>query len=211
MLFDAITKLDCIKEYTLVGGTALSLQIGKRLSEDLDFCKWASNIREDKLTVDWPNIEREISSIGEIRKREVLGFDHVNFNVNGVKVSFFTKPKQVSPVRQIVSIQDNLKAADPFSIGVMKVELLLRRSQWRDYYDIYSLLMEGFSLKEMIAGAGIYSNHLLRSRDALNYLSNGNNYRIDGGFKLLKPYYNVDSKSIEEFIKSTIKKEYGTI
>jgi hypothetical protein len=25
------------KDYTLIGGTAISLQIGKRLSEDLDF------------------------------------------------------------------------------------------------------------------------------------------------------------------------------
>ncbi len=30
-------KLDCIKPYLLVGGTALSLQMGTRQSEDLDF------------------------------------------------------------------------------------------------------------------------------------------------------------------------------
>jgi hypothetical protein len=29
-----------LAEYTLIGGNALSLSIGHRLSEDLDFCTW---------------------------------------------------------------------------------------------------------------------------------------------------------------------------
>ena len=33
-VFEAVSKLDCIKPYLLVGGTALSLQIGTRQSED---------------------------------------------------------------------------------------------------------------------------------------------------------------------------------
>ncbi len=39
-IFDAISELECIKPYILVGGTALSLQIGTRQSEDLDFMRW---------------------------------------------------------------------------------------------------------------------------------------------------------------------------
>lgn len=33
-IFEKISKLDCLRPYTLVGGTALSLQLGTRLSED---------------------------------------------------------------------------------------------------------------------------------------------------------------------------------
>ena len=36
-VFEAVSKLDCIKSYLLVGGTALSLQMGTRQNEDLDF------------------------------------------------------------------------------------------------------------------------------------------------------------------------------
>jgi len=90
----------------------------------------------------------------------------------------------------------------------MKVEVMLRRSEWRDYYDIYSLLKEGKSLKDMIDGAGIYSNRMLKSRDALNFLSNSNNYKKEKDFHLLKPAYTIESKDIEELIKSIIKKEY---
>ena len=45
-IFEAVSKLDCIKPYLLVGGTALSLQIGTRQSEDLDFMKWRTSKAE---------------------------------------------------------------------------------------------------------------------------------------------------------------------
>lgn len=38
-VFEAVSQLECIKPYLLVGGTALSLQIGTRQSEDLDFMR----------------------------------------------------------------------------------------------------------------------------------------------------------------------------
>ena len=47
-VFEAVSKLECIKPYLLVGGTALSLQIGTRQSEDLDFMKWRTS-RDEKI------------------------------------------------------------------------------------------------------------------------------------------------------------------
>ena len=93
----------------------------------------------------------------------------------------------------------------------MKVELILRRSNFRDYYDIYSLLKEGISLKTIIEGAAVYSNHTLKTRDALSFLANGSNYKKGKDFELLKPVYDITSKGIEDLIKSTIKKEYPLI
>lgn len=62
-IFEEISELNCIKDYTLIGGTAISLQIVKRLSEDLDFCKWSTNHKTDKPTVDWPQIKKELDSL----------------------------------------------------------------------------------------------------------------------------------------------------
>ena len=44
-VFEAVSKLDCIKSYLLVGGTALSLQMGTRQSEDLDFMGQCKKLR----------------------------------------------------------------------------------------------------------------------------------------------------------------------
>ena len=49
-IFDAISRLECIRGYLLVGGTALSLQIHNRQSEDLDFMRWRTS-KTEKLEV----------------------------------------------------------------------------------------------------------------------------------------------------------------
>ena len=96
-VFEAISKLECIKPYTLVGGTALSLQIAKRQSEDLDFMKWLTK-RNEKPEVNWPSIKKELETIGTIKDYEVSGFDQASFNFEGVKLSFMQLPERKCPL-----------------------------------------------------------------------------------------------------------------
>ena len=86
-IFEAISQLECIKPYVLVGGTALSLQLGTRESEDLDFMSWRKSTHE-KREVDWPQIKKELETIGTVNKCDILDINHVEFNVNGVTISF---------------------------------------------------------------------------------------------------------------------------
>ena len=44
------------------------------------------------------------------------------------------------------------------------MKVLLRRNTFRDYYDIYSILKEGYNLHNMIAEAIIHSNHRLKEK-----------------------------------------------
>ena len=69
--FEAVSKLDCIKPYLLVGGTALSLQMGTRQSEDLDFMKWRTS-KTEKMEVAWYQIEKELAVIGDIQHKDIL-------------------------------------------------------------------------------------------------------------------------------------------
>ena len=87
-IFEAVSKLACIKPYLLVGGTALSLQIGTRQSEDLDFMKWRTS-KVEKMEVAWYQIEKELASVGEIQQKNILDIDHVEYVVAGVKLSFY--------------------------------------------------------------------------------------------------------------------------
>ena len=61
-IFEAVSRLECIKPYVLVGGTALSLQIATRMSEDLDFMSWRKS-RDEKCEVDWPAIKKELETV----------------------------------------------------------------------------------------------------------------------------------------------------
>ena len=63
------------------------------------------------------------------------------------------------------------------------MEVMLRRSKFRDYYDIYSLLEAGVGLYDMIGVALRYSGHRLKTKKP-----SGNAYAtrpVCGRFKVL--------------------------
>lgn len=202
-VFEAISRLECIKPYTLVGGTALSLQIEKRQSEDLDFMKWLTK-RNEKPEVAWPTIKKELESIGEIREYEVGSFDFVSFNFEGMKLSFYAAPRKAIPSMQRIPFLNNMHIADMESIGAMKMEAMLRRSKFRDYYDIYSILKEGKDLQKMIDAALEHSGHKLRTRGLLAMLTNGSRFIKEKGFEELLPVYDVTPYNIQEYIKEKL-------
>lgn len=201
-IFEAVSALDCIKPYLLVGGTALSLQIGTRQSEDLDFMKWRTS-KTEKMEVAWYQIERELAAIGELQHKDILDIDHVEYLVSGVKFSFYACPKY-SPVSEPVPCLNNLKLADVKSIGAMKMEVLLRRSNFRDYYDIYSILNSGVPIDELVSLALSYSGHKLKSKNLLAMLTNGSRFVRDAHFEQLEPLYAVTAQEIEDYIKDCL-------
>ena len=204
-VIEPVSKLDCIKGYLLIGGTALSLQIGHRQSEDLDFCKWSYPERSE---IDWPRILKELKSAFKTVEPDILDFNQVNFYTDNVRLSFYANQLYRSPDFKQKVFLNNIIIPDIESIGVMKLEVMLRRSNFRDYYDLYSILKEGISLRSLIERATQYSNHILKTRDILNFISNGNNFKKAKESELLNLKYPVNERDIEEFIKSIILREY---
>lgn len=58
-VIESISGMESIRPYILVGGTALSLQIANRLSEDLDFMRW-QQYNGEKMDVDIKSIRKEV-------------------------------------------------------------------------------------------------------------------------------------------------------
>jgi hypothetical protein len=71
IIFERVSSLECIKPFVLVGGTALSLQIGSRLSEDLDFMRWRTS-KNERMDVNWPVIKRELETIGIVETMNLM-------------------------------------------------------------------------------------------------------------------------------------------
>lgn len=201
-VFETVASLESIKPYILVGGTALSLQIATRQSEDLDFMKWR-NSKDEIPEVTWYHIEKELNSIGEVTNRNLLDIDHVEFIFEGVKLSFYSSPKY-SPVKNPVPCLHNLRLADVKSIGAMKMEVMMRRSNFRDYYDIYSILKTGVPIWEMLSIALDYSDHRLKTKNLLAMLTNGARFKRDAVFEQLSPIYNVTTEDIENYIRNCL-------
>lgn len=198
-IIESVSRLECIKPYTLVGGTALSLQLGTRQSEDLDFMKWRTS-KNEKMEVAWYQIEKELSQIGKIQHKDLLDIDHVEYLVSDVKLSFYACDKH-SPVTHPIAYQNNILLADIISIGAMKIEVMLRRSNFRDYYDIYSILQNNVPIQELITLATSYSGHKLKTKNIMAILTNSKRFIRDAHFEQLQPSYKISPQEIEEYIK----------
>ncbi len=205
LIFEAVSNLECIKPYVLVGGTALSLQLGNRESEDLDFMSWRTS-RNEKREVDWPRIKKELGMIGDVERCDILDIDHVEFTVNGVKISFYANPNY-TPLRAKIPCLNNIVIADKTAIGAMKMEVMLRRSKFRDFYDIYSLLEAGENLNEMMSLALKYSGHRLKSKNLIAMLTRSSRFVKEDNFASLNPIYDISPMDIERRIISELSKD----
>lgn len=165
--------------------------------------RWRTN-KAEKMEVAWRQIEKELSTIGKVQSMDILDIDHVEFIVEGVKLSFYACDKY-SPLQSEVQYKDNLRLADLTAIGAMKMEVMLRRSNFRDYYDIYSLLMHGIELDAMVSVALEYSRHKLKSKNLYAMLTNGERFFIDKSFMLMHPKYDINPKDIEAYIIQKLK------
>lgn len=202
-IIEQVAQLECIKPYILCGGTALAMQIGHRKSEDLDFMMWRKS-KTEKPEVEWNAIEKELSEkIGEIDNFNMLGFDQVEFLVKGVKFSFFVSDN-LSPVSMPVTYLGNIRLADIESIMAMKMEVMLRRMKYRDYYDIYCILQEGYSIHKGIDKALKLSRHRLSSKNIIAMLLGGQ-FVTDNNFATLEPKYDVTKELIREYIIQKLK------
>ena len=202
-IIDKVATLECIKPYILVGGTALSVQIAHRKSEDLDFMMWRKS-KADKPEIDWPSVERELKEkIGEIESMNLLGFDQVEFNVAGVKFSFYIS-ENYCPVSDPVPYLGNIRIADIYSIMAMKIEVMLRRAKFRDYYDIYAILKSGYSISDGITAAIKYSNYKLKTKNIMTILLSVR-YYPDQNFEQLEPQYKVTKEEIRDYILRKLK------
>ena len=202
-IIDKISLLECIKPFVLVGGTALSIQLQTRQSEDLDFQRWKTG-KDDALDIGWNNIQSQLATVGEIQYVDVFGFDQVSFVISDVKVSFYAAPRKRIPTMQEVPYLNNIRLADIESIGIMKMEALMRRSKFRDYYDIYSILKNGADINRLITGALQHSEHKLKKKSLMMMLTNGQLFRKDEQFKTLQPVYDVNAIDIQEYIKALL-------
>ena len=202
-IIEQVAHLECIKPYILCGGTALAMQIGHRKSEDLDFMMWRIS-KTEKPEVNWNLIEKELKEkIGEIENFNMLGFDQVEFVVKGVKFSFFVSDN-LSPVTNPIDYLGNIRLADIESIMAMKMEVMLRRMKFRDYYDIYCMLQEGYSIHNGMEKALNLSRHRLSSKNIVAMLLGGQ-FIPDNNFATLEPKYDVTKEQIREYVMQKLK------
>ena len=183
-IIEPVSRLDCLKGWVLAGGTALAIQLCHRLSEDLDFIRWQTR-RDERM--DWPTIRKQLDTIVTVESMDILDHNHIEFVVSGVKLSFYARESK-APAMRVIPFMNDIVLADVASIAVMKMEVMLRRSKFRDYYDLYCIFREDSDVMKFVHCAGDYSNHMLKSKNILFMLTDHRNFGEDRNFDQLEPY-----------------------
>lgn len=136
-LLNKVVKSEVLADFYLVGGTALALQIGHRLSVDLDFFG-DCDLEELEIT----NILNRFDRVRIIKKSENI----LIYTVGSIKVDFVNYHyKWLSePI-----VEGGIKLASMQDIGAMKLNAIAGRGSKKDFIDLHFLL-ERFSLRELI-------------------------------------------------------------
>ena len=202
-VFEQVSQLDCIKDLFLCGGTAQSIQMNHRLSEDLDF--ELLGLRKVRPKLAFGAIISEIKSMFTDAREEILGDEHFLMFINSgqVKLSFF-RPE--NPVKKLTTgwQYNNLKTPTLQELLGMKLYTICVRTEFRDYYDIYCLLNAGCRLDEAVSYASYLSRHSIRSKTMYSRLLSPQLFRPNADFMRLSPRYEVSAEDIRDFVKKTM-------
>ena len=166
-VFEVLAKEPLMKGFVLIGGTALSIQIGHRLSEDLDFWLPSSAMSKERVDTILTNLNQHgithefATPAWKISQARINGIDLLSQSrdhvIGGVKVTFFARDdvpyRHFAGMKRIKS-KAQFGTADEEALFNMKSWLISQRVRSRDLYDLMILMQRGKTLQDILdAGA----------------------------------------------------------
>ncbi len=126
-----------LNDFTLVGGTALALYFGHRISEDIDLFTW------QKFNVDYLLNELEKKLSFNIKIKTPIGA-HLFIEKVKTDLVYFPTP----PIRESLTV-DGVRLLHIEDLAAMKLNAIANRGAKKDFYDLFFLL-EKFGIEKLI-------------------------------------------------------------
>ena len=126
------------RSFYMVGGTAIALHIGHRRSIDFDLFT-LSRLNKSK-------IKATLRQFPFQQKPLFEDFDQLHIFMNEVKVTFFNFPYTII---HPVNVDSYITIPSLLSLSAMKAFALGRRSKWKDYVDLYFILRDCYTIKDI--------------------------------------------------------------
>ncbi len=174
-LLKQLTQEPFLAKTRLVGGTALALQYGHRMSIDLDFF---GEIEEDNTTI--REILRKIGPISVYKETTNIKI----YSINGIKVDFVNYKY---PWIDTVIEKDGLRLASPKDIAAMKINAVEGRGTKKDFIDMYFLLQH-YTLEDILKfyAEKYPENSIFRGLMSLTYFEDAENELMPTMFSNIK-------------------------
>jgi len=136
-LLNHLMREEKLKDFVLVGGTALALQVGHRISIDIDL--FGHSDFDHSTLLDALN---KYGTVQLLKKSENI----LILSLNGIKVDLVNYKY---PWIGNLNIVENIRFASLSDIAAMKLNAIAGRGSVKDFIDIFALL-KIFSLREML-------------------------------------------------------------
>lgn len=169
-------ELDAIpSRFTLYGGTAIALQLGHRTSVDFDFFAFEAFDPDDLVK------EAPLLANAEVLQRASSTLTVIVQRGGPVQLSFFGVPGlgQVEPSLGVEGT--SLRLASLIDLAGMKVSVVQKRAEAKDYLDVDALLTAGIDLSLALSAATAIYGPQFNAQIALKALS----YFGDGNLRTL--------------------------
>ena len=135
------------RSFYMVGGTAVALHIGHRRSIDFDLF---THTQLNKSRIKAKLIHIPFSQIPIFED-----FDQLHLLINNVKLTFFSYPYSVLHPIHVGSV---FTMPSLLSLAAMKAFALGRRAKWKDYVDLYFIIRDYYTIKEICREAEMIFN-----------------------------------------------------
>lgn len=184
---------EALRGFILVGGTALSLRIGHRVSEDLDFAFLGMNLPSGQLAAlrkkfpGWKSNDNPASYDEFLNAGMSLhDFQQDYLTEENVKITFFAEDRDALSLLGS-GLESGPRVAELAEIFALKALVSAKRSNSRDWFDLYTLIQNhGFTLREF-QKAFEKANRLKNLDFAFQRLCSGRPSESDPGFESLAP------------------------
>lgn len=137
------------RDFRLVGGTALSLQLGHRVSEDIDLFTDAPygsvsfESIENYLIENYAYLKGDVGGNPGMGRTYRVGADAAS----SVKLDVYYS---MDPFFQPPLVLEGIKMATAEEIIAMKVDIVMRNGRKKDFWDLHELL-NAYSIDQMVA------------------------------------------------------------
>lgn len=142
-----LMQSDQFKKFRLVGGTALSLHLGHRISVDIDlfseepYGSLNFDAIDDFLRLNYNSVSDPVSIDIGFGRSYLIGKDSKNL----IKLDLY----YTDPFLEEFEIHDNVRMASISEIAAMKIDVIQRVGRKKDFWDIHELL-ERYSFEELL-------------------------------------------------------------
>ena len=199
-VLSSLSEIEEIKNFTLVGGSALSIYLHHRISEDLDFFTWHQKL-------DDAGIDPILKAAAALYPTKIINnySDGMDLLVDGVKITFFANYWDKLKQREHLLNKSFIGRIE--LITAMKANALSLRARFRDYYDLYVITKQIFDINKVLEISLEYIPGMTKKTFAMQMIYTED--IDDENIKHLYPAYDVSLTDIRIFFENEVKKLLG--